>query len=206
LDQESQPVDKIEFDNAALTALIRKIGEKDTTAFEMLYDSTSNLIFGLILRILAEQTEAEEALLDVYTYIWKESAFYDPENFMPLEWIISIARTRTIMMLDSSKEGKKRTLPETGETDDPTTTVAPALQDYAHSSIESLTSSQKEVLDWAFYTGLSCSEIAARSGKPLGAVKIHTRIGMSKLYDLFRPLYERETGAENAKGGQDIES
>lgn len=205
MDQESQAVDKIEFDNSALAALIKKVGEGDPNAFAALYDSTSSLIFGLILRILTERTAAEEVLLDAYTQVWKESAYYDPENFMPLEWIITIARTRAIMRLDANKEGKKRSLPEAGESD-PTTTVAPAMQNYARTAIESLTPSQKELLDWAFYTGLACSEISTQSGKPQGAVKIHTRIGMGKLYDLFRPLYERETGSENAKGGQDIES
>ena|GEM_PF-818369 len=199
MDQESQTVPKIEYDNAALAALIKKTGEGDPTAFADLYDSTGNLIFGLVLRILTDQTLAEEVLLDVYTHIRKESASYNPENFMPLEWIITIARTRAVMRLDSNKEGRKRTLPEAGETD-PKTTVAPALQDFARSSIESLTHSQKEILDWIFYTGLSCSEVAANSGKPLGAVKTYTRLGMSKLYDLFCPLYERGTGSENDNG------
>ena len=82
----------------------------------------------------------------------------------------------------------------------------PAMQNHVRSSLDSLPSQQKEFLDWAFYTGLSCSEIGIRSGKPMGAVKTHTRIGMSKLYELFRPLYERETGSKTAKGGQQIDS
>ncbi|MBN2321589.1 MAG: hypothetical protein JXR49_21100 [Acidobacteria bacterium] len=205
MDQENQAVDKIGFDNAALSALIKKIGEGDSTAFATLYDGTSRIVFGLMLRILAERAAAEEALLDVYTRIWKESASYDAESFMPLEWIITVARTCAITRLDETKEGRKRTLPDAGEPD-PETTVSPAMQNHARSSLNSLTAPQKEFLDWAFYTGLSCGEIAARTGKPMGAVKIHTRIGMSKLYELFRPLYERETGSETATGGQDIES
>ena len=84
MDQQNQAVDKIEFDNAALSALIKKIGEGDSTAFTTLYDGTSSLIFGLLLRILTERATAEEALLDVYTRIWKESGSYDPKDFMPL--------------------------------------------------------------------------------------------------------------------------
>jgi RNA polymerase sigma-70 factor (ECF subfamily) len=205
LDQENQAVDTAKFDNAALSSLIKKSGEGDRAAFAALYDGTSSLVFGLLLRILTERTVAEEVLLDVYTRIWKESASHDPEDFMPLEWIISLARTCAISRLDETREGRKRTLPDPAEPD-PEMTVAPAMQTHARSSLGSLTPPQKEFLDWAFYTGLSCNEIAARSGKPVGAVKIHTRIGMSKLYELFRPLYERETGPETANGGQDIES
>ena len=205
MDQQNQAVDKIEFDNAALSALIKKIGEGDSTAFTTLYDGTSSLIFGLLLRILTERATAEEALLDVYTRIWKESGSYDPKDFMPLEWIIAVARTCAITRLDGTKEGRKRALPKAEERD-PETTVSPAMQNHARTSLDSLTAQQKEFLDWIFYTGLSCGEIAARTGKPTGAVKTHTRIGMSKLYELFRPLYERETGSETATGGQDIES
>ena len=205
MDQENQAVATIDFDNSALTALIHKVGQGDSTAFSTLYDTTSSLIFGLILRIMKERAAAEEVLTDVYTEVWKKSASYDPDKFMPLEWILTIARTRAVTKLDGSKENRKRTVPEAGEPG-PEMTVAPAMQNHARSSIESLTPSQKEILDWVFHTGLSCSEVATQSGKPLGAVKIHTRIGMSKLYDLFRPLYERETGSENAKGGHTIES
>ncbi len=205
MDQENQAVDKIELDNAALSALIKKIGEGDSAAFTRLYDGTSSLIFGLLLRILADRTDAEEALLDVYTRIWKESRFYSPKNFMPLEWIITVARTCAITRLDGTREGRKRTLPEAEERSQ-ITTVSPAMQNHARTSLDSLTAPQKEFLDWIFYTGLSCGEIAARTGKPTGAVKTHSRIGMSKLYELFRPLYERETGSETATGGQDIES
>lgn len=205
MDQENQAIDRTDLDDADLAALIKKISGGDSAAFADFYDRTSSLIFGIVLRILGERAAAEEVLLDIYTRIWNESAEYDPEKFMPLEWLITIARTRAVIRLDWSNEGKKRSLSEAGEFN-PAATVAPAMQNLARSSLESLTAPQKEVLDWVFYTGLSCSEIAARSGKPPGAVKIHTRIGMSKLYDLFRPLYERKKEQETAKEGQDIES
>lgn len=202
MDQENQAVEKIEFDNSTLAALIRKTGEGDPTAFTTLYDCTSSLIFGIVSRILPESATAEEVLLDAYTRIWKESSAYDPRDFMPLEWIVTLARNQAILKLDAVRETKKRTVSEAGETD-PVITVAPPMQQFARSCMESLNASQKEFIDWAFYTGLSSSEIAVQSRKPLGAVKIHTRIGMSKLYDLFRPLYERETGPETANGGTD---
>lgn len=44
---------------------------------------------------------------------------------------------------------------------------------------------QREVLEWAFYSGLSCSEIATQAGKPVGAIRTHARLGLSKLTELF---------------------
>jgi DNA-directed RNA polymerase specialized sigma24 family protein len=47
-------------------------------------------------------------------------------------------------------------------------------------------------LDWAFYSGLSCSEIAAQTGKPVGAIKTHARLGLSKLAESFQLIYKNE--------------
>jgi len=200
LDQDSRTVDATDGDDNALAALIGKAGEGDTSALGALYDRTGSLLFGLVLRMVPERTAAEELLLDIYARIWKESAGYDPERFKPLEWLITIARTRAICRLDATREGKKRTVTVSGEPEAPPT-VAPPLQGQARAALQSLAPPQREALEWAFYTGLSCNEIAAQSGKPPGAIRTYTRIGMSKLYDLFRPLYERGTGSGTAGGG-----
>jgi RNA polymerase sigma-70 factor (ECF subfamily) len=205
LDQNSQSVDTAPFEDQPLGELNNKVGRGDTSAFATLYDTTSCLIFGLLLRFLPEQAAAEETLLDVYSHIWAESSEYDPESFLPLEWLVSVTRARAIQKLDATKEGKKRKVTEADPTASPKT-VAPAVQNQVRSILDSLTPSQQEILDWVFYTGLSSSEIAVQSGKPQGAVRTHTRIGISKLYDLFRPLYERGAKSEKHTGGQNIEA
>ena len=204
MDQESQSANTIEFDDDGFIRLIKKVGEGDEEAFTTLYDTTSHLIYGIVSRIVSEKTVAEETLLDIYTYIWKDAACYDPKSLMPLEWLITIARTRSILKHASNKESKKPALVES-ETASSPATVAPSIQTQVRSWMDSLTASQKEALDWAFYTGLSFKEIAVQRGKPLGAVRTHTRIALSKLYDLFRPLYGRETGPETVKGGEDFD-
>jgi RNA polymerase sigma-70 factor (ECF subfamily) len=66
-------------------------------------------------------------------------------------------------------------------------TVAPEQQKLACVSIGALDPAQREVLDWAYYSGLSCDEIAAQLGQPLGAVKTRIRMGMSRIIDLLYP-------------------
>jgi RNA polymerase sigma-70 factor, ECF subfamily len=192
LEQESQAVDRVQLDNATAAALILKIGRGDPSALETLYNMTSRLVFGLIVRILGDRTAAEAVLLDVYTHVWKHSTSYNPKGLMPLEWLITIARSRAVFELHWSRQSGRKTEVAINELDS-TITVSPEWQNLARTSIESLVPAQREVLEWAYYTGLSCSEVAAQIGKPLGAVKIHARLGMSKLSELFRPLYERET-------------
>lgn len=202
MDQESRPLDSAEFDDKALAAMIERVSEGDIHALADIYDLTSRLIFGIILRFHPEKSISEEVLTDVYTQVWKQSADFDLEECLPLEWLVNIARDRSILALDASRETRKRTITEAQQTG-AETTVAPMLQNLARTHMNSLPTSQREALEWAFYTGLSCSEISVRSGKPQGAVKTYTRIGMSKLYDLFRPLYKRNPAA--AEGRQNIE-
>jgi RNA polymerase sigma-70 factor (ECF subfamily) len=202
LDQESRLLDSVEFEDQALAALIGKVSEGDIHAFADIYDLTNRLLFGIVRRMHPEKTVSEEILLDVYTQVWKQSADYDPREFLPLEWLVNIARNRSIRALDASKETRKRSVTEADQTV-VEATLAPSLQNLARSCLDSLPPSQREALEWAFYTGLSCSEIAIRSGKPQGAVRTYTRIGMSKLYDLFRPLYTRIP--PSAEGSQGIE-
>ena len=198
LDQESHATQE-PLSNEAVLALFRKIEAGDHSALTILYDKTSRLLFGLVLRILGDRTSAEEALLDIYTYIWKESAPHDPE-ILPLEWLISIARTRAIARQHWNKQWKRKAAFQARNINSPAT-IAPDRQGHVRQAIESLVPAQQEILGWAFYSGLSCSEIAAQIGKPIGAVRIHARLGMNKLSELLRPLIEQETEANAATGG-----
>jgi len=180
-------------------ALIKKIAGGDPSAMVGLYDGTSRLLFGLVLRVVGNSTLAEETLLDIYTHIWRQSASYDP-SVLPLQWLTTIARARAIASLHWSKQDRRRRKLPAGNPNTETT-VAPEQQKIARASFESLVPAQREILDWAYYSGLSSSEIAAQIGKPVGAIRTHARLGLGKLIDLFRPIFERATQAQSATGG-----
>jgi RNA polymerase sigma factor (sigma-70 family) len=179
--------------NAEAAALIRKIQERDASSLTILYDKTGRLLFGLILKILGDRGLAEETLLDVYTHIWNEAASCDPAP-LPIEWLMTVARTHAIAKLHWRKQSRnKREFPAADP--DSQATVAPEEQKLARSAWESLIPMQQEILDWIFYSGLSCSEIAAQIGKPLGAVKTHACLGLNKLSEILRPLFENDPEA-----------
>ena len=188
MEQEPQVDGGPQLNREESVALIGKIRDGDQSAFVTLYDKTNRLLFGLVSRILGDRALAEEAVLDIYTHIWKQAASYDPK-VTPLEWMTSIARTRAIALLHWSKRNKIKREVHTGSGDS-TITVAPEEETCARSYIESLSPAQREIVAWIYFSGLSCSEIAAQIGKPIGAVRTHARLGMSKLEDLFRPLFE----------------
>jgi RNA polymerase sigma-70 factor, ECF subfamily len=183
--------DNFQLNSEAASVLIQRIGTGDQAALGILYDKTSRLLFGLVLKIIEDRTASEEILLDVYTRVWKQSASYDPKILSPLEWLIMIARSRAIANLHWGKRRKRRqqSSPSAAES---VMSVAPERQKFARDSFSSLIPAQQEILDWAFYSGLSCSEIATQTGKPVGAIKTHARLGLSKLAESFQLIFKNE--------------
>jgi RNA polymerase sigma-70 factor, ECF subfamily len=179
LEQEAHVAGELLLANEQILALIRKIETGDSSALMTLYDGTNRLIFGLIMRVLGDRTYAEEALLDVYTKVWKHSASCSSE-ISPLEWLLTIARRCALSQGHWTKRDNAKKDMSRGARDS-AMTVAPGQQNLARLALDSLTPAQRELLEWAYYSGLSCSEIAVQIGKPVGAVKTHIRLGLGKI-------------------------
>jgi RNA polymerase sigma-70 factor (ECF subfamily) len=175
--------------------LIRQIAVGDQAALATLYDTTNRLVYGLILRVLGDTSTAEEVLLDVYTQVWRQATNYDTQRGTPLAWLTTIARSRAIDRLRSGWQDQQRK--ESLETlgDAPTSaaspeemTVASERQRFVRAALDSLSPEQREVIELAYYSGLSHSEIAAKLNQPLGTVKTRTRLGMIKLREALAPM------------------
>jgi RNA polymerase sigma-70 factor (ECF subfamily) len=179
------------------TATIKRVAEGDQSALTLFYDSTNKLAFGLVLRVLNDRALAEEVLLDVYMQVWRQAVRYDDRRGTPLSWLMTIARSRAIDRLRSGKQERLRNEPidATGRlmalTPSPQdTTVASERQEFVRAALDTLTPEQREVIELAYYLGMSHSEIAVKLGQPLGTVKTRTRLGMMKLREKLKTVYE----------------
>jgi RNA polymerase sigma-70 factor, ECF subfamily len=178
------------------TALIQQVADGDQSALTTLYDASSRLVFGLILRIVSDRSTAEEVLLDVYTQVWRQAANFDLRRGAPMAWIMTIARSRAIDRLRSGKHDQNKESIEnlsnlTGASVNPEeATVHSERRRLVQSALDTLSPEQREVIELAYYSGLSHSEIALKLGQPLGTVKTRTRLGMIKLREALRPLME----------------
>lgn len=177
--------------------LVRKIAEGDQSALATLYDSTNRLVYGLILRVLNDAGAAEEVLLDVYTQVWRQAAAYDSSRGAPLAWLTTIARSRAIDRLRSGWQDQRRKEPldaigdaASVDANPEETTVAAERKRLVREALAQLTPEQREVIELAYYSGLSHSEIAAKLNQPLGTVKTRTRLGMMKLKEALGPILE----------------
>lgn len=182
-----------------LTALIRRMAEGDQAALAEFYDTTSRLIYGLTLRVLGDVSTAEEVLLDVYAQVWRQAGSYDGTRGAPLAWLTTIGRTRAIDRLrsgwqDRSRKESLETLTEAvSEGASPEdTSVDAERQRFVRQALAALSPEQRQVIELAYYSGLSHSEIAAKLNQPLGTVKTRTRLGMMKLREALAPLFRRD--------------
>ena len=178
-----------------LISVVQKIAKGDQTALATLYDATNRLAYGLILRVLGDASSAEEVLLDVYTQIWRQAANYDTSRGGPLSWLMTIARSRAIDRLRSGWQDRQRKEPldllndrETDAASPEETTAASERRKFVRAALGSLAPEQREVIELAYYGGLSHSEIAAKLNQPLGTVKTRTRLGMMKLREALAPI------------------
>ena len=176
-------------------ALIKSVAGGDQSALTTLYDATSRLVFGLVVRIVSDRETAEEVLLDVFTQVWRQASSYDTNRGAPLAWLMTIARSRAIDRLRSGKHDQqnKEPLDSIGEVSATSanpeeTTVNSERQRLVRAALNTLSPEQREVIELAYYSGLSHSEIALKLGQPLGTVKTRTRLGMMKLRDTLKPL------------------
>ena len=168
--------------------LIRGIAAGDQRALGELYDSTNRSVFGLVLRILNDPSNAEEVTLEVFTQVWRQAANYDPRRGTPSAWILTIARSRAIDRFRSTDQTRRRQEPlatvETARSDgaDPEESASEAeRREIVRSALDSLPPEQRQVIELAYFGGLSHSEIAAECSLPLGTVKTRTRLAMGRL-------------------------
>jgi RNA polymerase sigma-70 factor (ECF subfamily) len=176
--------------------VIRNVSLGDQAALSAFYDATHRIVFAVILRVLNDRASSEEVLLDVYTQVWRQAANYDTGRGSPLAWLMTIARSRAIDRLRSGWQEQHRSEPldslgdarSGGESPEESAAFAEKRR-IVRSALGEIPAQQRELIEMAFYSGLSHSEIAEKSGIPLGTVKTRIRLGMMKLKDLLGPSF-----------------
>jgi len=178
-----------------LVSLVERVATGDQSALAALYDATNRLIYNLVLRVLGNVCFAEEVLIDVYTQVWRQAASYDASRGAPLAWMAAIARSRAIDRLGSGWQDQHRKEPLDALGDASANASSPEelaaaseRQTLVREALNVLTPEQRHVIELAYYSGLSHSEIAEKLNQPLGTVNTRTRLGMMKLREALAPL------------------
>ena len=165
-------------------ALLARIVARDDTAVGQLYDRHNRLLFGLILKIVRDRSEAEEILQEVFVQVWTRAETYNVALGAPAAWLVRIARNRAIDRLRANAV-RARTIEATPlppPVESPEARAAMTEQQRAVAlALEALSPEQRQLIEYAYFMGLTQSELAERFNLPLGTVKTRIRTGMMTL-------------------------
>jgi RNA polymerase sigma-70 factor (ECF subfamily) len=176
-----------------LAMLVRSMAQGHQDALARLYDETSSLVNGLLLRILAHQQDAEEVLLDVYMKAWKYASSYSEKRGSVQAWLLIMARNAAIDRIRARKAQpatlsmEPEAFPEPASMD-ATPEEASVMRERrrrVQQVLNELPPEQREVVVLSFFGGLTHAELAERLGEPLGTVKSRVRMGLAKLRGLL---------------------
>jgi len=163
-------------------ALVAAMARGDRGALAKLYDRHAGVLLGLALRIVRERREAEDLLHDVMLEAWRAAKDFDPKRGRVRTWLAIRMRSRAIDLQKSARvsrnagdAGIEAIVDERERTSPDHVRVRDALAE--------LGPDQRQVLELAYFEGLSCSEIAARIAIPVGTVKSRLAAGMQRLRD-----------------------
>src|SRR3989454_1890494 len=184
--------------------LLARVAKGDQEAFERLYAQTSSLLYALVLRIVGKPADAADLLQEVYLEAWRKASNYDTARGAPMAWLVTLARSRAIDWVRAlAARGKDVTasLDDTpssgrvaGDMDALDITAANERQALVRTSLKALPPVQQQVIELAFYQGLTHVEISERLHVPLGTIKTRIRLAMDKLRDGLKPLWEEKLG------------
>lgn len=174
--------------------MLARVVRGDQGAFSELYDRLSGPLYSLVVRMLGDATEAQDALQDAFVQIWRRSASYDAGQSSVFSWAVLLTRSRVIDRLRARGRRLRVVVSSTdddeGQAKTADASTAESAADTAdrneeavrvRSVLNKLPAEQREAIELAFFNDLTHHEIAAQLGQPLGTIKARIRRGLLKL-------------------------
>ena len=171
--------------------LIQRVGAGDAGAFEVLYRRFARPVFGLALRRLGDRMRAEDAVQETFAAIWRSARTYRADRGPGAPWLYAVARNAIV------DRARHKSEPPGDVPERPSTDLGPDERAEAsfvswrvHRALEELPRNERDVLELAYWGGLSQSEVADFLGIPLGTVKTRTRSGLGRLADVLEGEFQ----------------
>jgi RNA polymerase sigma-70 factor (ECF subfamily) len=167
-------------------ALIARLRAGDENAMADLYDRYSGVVYGVALRVLRDTTAAEDLLQEVFLQLWRRPQSFNADRGRLAPWLAVIARNRAIDMLRKRPpEDDISELPIATAVDLEDAAVARLAVDKVRGVLAGLPQEQRKALEMAFFEGMTHTEIAAKTGEPLGTVKTRIRSALLAVRKAF---------------------
>jgi RNA polymerase sigma-70 factor, ECF subfamily len=171
--------------------LVERLQRRDPQALAELYDRYGRLAYSLIVRVVRDGALAEDLVQETFLRVWNRAQGFDAQRGALGPWLLAVARNRAIDYLRSAS-GRERNALELEEVDHPSLytnmerdILASDKTRMIRAALEKLTPNQREVIELAYFEGLTQTEMAERMGQPLGTVKTWVRTALKNLREEF---------------------
>src|SRR4029077_16908355 len=168
-------------------ALVSAIRSGDQAAMAALYDRYSSIVYSVALRVLGDTGAAEDLVQDIFMQLGRNPGSYDSSRGSLGAWLAVISRNRAI-------DGLRRRRPES-DVEDVIVSVTPDLASEADRAraaekvrglLRGMPVAQRAALEMAYFEGMTHTQIAAKTGEPLGTIKTRIRAGLTALRKAFQ--------------------
>lgn len=178
--------------------LLTRIARGESAAVGECIDQFGALVWALARRLSPNRDDAEDAVQEIFVDVWKSASRFDPRQGSEKVFIATIARRRLIDRLRRSAArpefASEEELDEAGFAVPGTRGEISSEAERAAEAVAQLGADQQRVIELAVLHGLTHSEIAARTGMPLGTVKTQIRRGILKVRELLGVRVDRDEG------------
>ena len=173
--------------------MLARMAAGDRAALSSLYAATSARLFGIVLRVLGNRAEAEEALQEIYVKIWLNAEHYRPGAQSPMTWLIAIARNHAVDRLRRRRPGVVfHSLDDVAELADPTPSpeealLASSMRGAVRDCLAQLKPAHADAVCRAYIYGDSYAELADHYHVPLNTIRTWLRRSLIQLRNCLGP-------------------
>lgn len=171
--------------------LFKRIQQQDENALTELYTRYGQLVYNMAMHVLHNETAAEEITQDIFFQLWRRPESWDPQKGRLASWLLAVTRYRAIDRLRREQNRPTRqavALDDLAHLLSSSETVGDRQHDTGRllrSLLKDLPAEQRQVINLAFFKGMTHQEIAQQLKLPLGTVKGRIRLGLEKLKDAW---------------------
>jgi RNA polymerase sigma-70 factor (ECF subfamily) len=182
------------------SALVERIMAADEGALAALYDRYAGMLYAMLVRILKDTSAAEEVLQDLFLQLWRGAARFDASRGSLAGWLLVIGRNRALSRLrgrdrreiqDDPEGFSIESVPSPGNLENEAARAQ--LMERLRGAMAALPAEQRVAVELAYFEGMTQTEIAERTGSPLGTVKSRVRAAMQTLKQVFEDESTRQS-------------
>lgn len=185
----ARPADVAADLNDPIGELLRRAGRGDQAAFAELYDALSPLVYGVVLKVVRDPSQAEEVAQEVFVELWRLAARFDGTKGSAKTWAATLAHRRAIDRVRSEQAARVRQDRDANKTirnerDVVASEVESSFdQVRVRRAVLQLSELQREAVELAYFGGHTYREVAVLLDVAEGTVKSRIRDGMIRLRD-----------------------